>query len=200
MIESEIARGFGEALTAAVGAWAISRVKSQAPSSRERRQLRYSEFYLLVGWAGIVLFTFCLLMATLSENPSGHSWWVQGIFGGFALLSGMLVRMYHRCALDYSKEAIRYQPLWGEPFSFTWRDVSKVSYNPLGEWWRLRVDKGRSVRVGVMMHGAADFMQTLATLGKVSIAPVGLRNGKVLRFYGPSSEPSMRSSSPSDQA
>lgn len=187
-------------LTTSITAWLVGKVRFQATSSEGRRVLKYSKGFLAAGWVGVVFFGGILILTVFSDNPTGHSVKVQGGFAGFALLGALLVRMYHRCSLEYGDETITYQPLWGEPISFVWADVKKATYNSLAEWWRLRLEDGRSARVGMMMHGAVEFMQTLARRGKVSIDSVTLKNGTRVHFYASPSDASMRRNSPSDQA
>ena len=163
--------------------------------------LKYGNDYLIGGWIGVLFFGGGLIFVSRLNDPSGLPWLPLGVLTAFVLFFATLICTYCRCRLVYVEEMLHYQPLWGKPIIFLWKDVKEVTYNRRTEGWRLRLEDGRSVRVAVSMHGAVEFMQTLAQRGKVSIAPMVLRrHGTLIHFPFSPNDASMRRNSPNDHA
>lgn len=169
-------------VSAVVFGWLANSIKFQASADGSKRTLRYNKAYLATGWAGFLFCAACEIAMCYSQSPSA-TWQVRAGFAAFGLLGVFMIASYLRCALTYDDNGACYHPVWGQPVTFGWKDVTNVDFATLEECWRLQLQNGRKVKVGIMMNGAVEFMQALSRRGGVAVPCVIFRNGRRADFY-----------------
>ena len=166
-----------------VTGWVFRKVKTTVPpTAGDVRTLRYHRAYAIVGWVGVLLCVSLAMGVILSEDMPLVLWIDLPACGLFALLSFVPVVMYQRYMLVYDADSIRYSPLWGQGFGFTWSDIEAVRFSGMAQWWRLHLRDGRNVRVGTYMHGALEFIQTVAARTHLRLPTARLPDGRAVTY------------------
>lgn len=165
--------------------WLFQTIRTTTPpATGDLRTLRHHFGYAIIGWAGLLFFLALAVGVSLSSEARRAAWFCLPVFGFFALLSAVLIVMYHRCTLTYDAVSIRYSPLWGRAFTFAWADIETVRFSGVAQWWRLRLRDGRNARVSTYMHGALEFMQVLAARTRLSLPAARMPDGRTVTLSG----------------
>ncbi len=186
-VESGSSSGVGGVVGGLVGAlfsaWLASRMRNtKAEILGGNSTLLYHKAYLALGWITFGLFATAAVASQFSEENGRVKVMCLGIFGGFALLGLMLVTMYYRCRISWHDETLQCSRLFGAPFHFTWKDVMRVKFSAVAQWWILFLQDGRKVRVSTYMAGAVDFMRQIKERSEVFVPPGVLTSGEKIDF------------------
>lgn len=164
-------------------AWLARRMRhSKAEVRGETSALFYSKAYLAIGWITTGLFGTAAIASQFSDENERVKMMCLGIFGGFTLLGLVLIAMYYRCRITWQGEELQCMRLFGAPFHFTWKDVTRVQFAGMAQWWILFLKNGRKVRVSTTMAGAAEFMRDVKTRAEVYVPPGYLSGGEKIEF------------------
>jgi hypothetical protein len=162
--------------------WLIKRTRREVPAEADgSRILRYSAGYGVIGFVGLAGGVamgagaiICVLGYIEPEWPGQLSLlaWACGVLGlAFVLMSVFLLKAWRHASLRWSTESAQYSPAWGRSFHFTWDDIREVRYSRASSWWLIVLQNGRKARIGILMHGAVQFMQEVSLRTRLCIPP-----------------------------
>ncbi len=83
------------------------------------------------------------------------------VFGGFALLSALVVSGFFLERHDVSEEGIASRNFVGAAKYIRWSDLRSVRYVSPMKWFRLETQSGTVERVSVMLRGLPEFARLL---------------------------------------
>jgi hypothetical protein len=167
--------------------WLVSKIPRDAPSAAGGvKVLRHHKFLNYLGWlCGILFAVFYVgsVVVTLMGRE-GLATLIIGscVFLPLTILSIVLVVQYRKCTITFDENRVTAVPLMGEPISFTWSDVKRVTFSHLAGWYVIKLLDGRRIRVSPYMVGTVEFMQTIADNSGVTIPAASLPNGTRLEI------------------
>lgn len=173
-MNSDTVRMLTTAATVMVLFWVIGRIRRSADENNDGfKSLRYSSAYAGVGWIALIFFGGLLLFTSFGSNTKDKAMYCLA-FGVFMLGGAFFVASARRCEISYNQSGVRCQPLFGQAFSFEWKDVTSVRFSAMGGWWTFRLSNGRKARVGFFMDGAREFIESARARVGVSIPSSGI--------------------------
>ena len=168
---------------ATLSAWLAGKMRhSKVEFDGTHSALIYSKVYLILGWITVGFFGTAAIGSQFSGENERVKIMCLGIFGGFSLLGLMMIAMYYRCRITWQGEELRCRRLLGRPMDFTWKDVTRVKFAGMAQWWILFLRDGRKVRVSTYMGGAAEFMKQVRERAEVFVPPGILPNREKIEF------------------
>ncbi len=122
--------------------------------------LSYPPLYEGIGWVGFIFFLVLFVAASFSAKPDERPFCLV-TFGGFSVLSALMIVWRRRAKIEYDESGVTYHPLFASAYRVEWMSVTSIDYSRVSQWWRLRTTDGRCIRVSLMMNGHRDFLDRL---------------------------------------
>ncbi|MBP3520544.1 MAG: hypothetical protein J6J87_04275 [Oscillospiraceae bacterium] len=104
--------------------------------------VRPEKFYLVIGWAGVVLFG-GLLVADIRFLEGIGGWLCGAVFLFFVGLDVWLILAFHNWRLEVDGTQFRYRNIWGKETRFCLEEVAEVKLRALSGIWELRDREGK---------------------------------------------------------
>ncbi|UXH77596.1 hypothetical protein [Roseateles amylovorans] len=112
---------------------------------------------LILGIVGVVLFTGCIVAASVSARRDAAATAALPIFVALALLSLWALL---ECLLDrheVSDQGLTYRRTVRANGHAAWSDVQQVVYSDFMKWWVVRLRNGESIHISALHTGQAEF-------------------------------------------
>jgi hypothetical protein len=138
----------------------VARSRSRPRPVGSTNRLHHPKSTLIIGLAGLLLFTAIAVVSNVYANATTH-WWTTAIFVGFALLAVPIIGDYFAAQHEVSPEGLRYGRLLGSGGFMRWSELKTIRFSDSMKWFRLESQSGQVVRLSVMLMGLPIFAELL---------------------------------------
>ncbi len=112
---------------------------------------------LILGIVGVVLFTGCIVGASVSARRDDAATAALPIFLALAMLSLWVLLECLMDRHDVSDRGLTYRRTVRSNGHAAWSEVQRVEYSDFMKWWVVRLRDGETIRISALHTGQAEF-------------------------------------------
>lgn len=136
-----------------VAAWLVRWIRRRAASApvAPTGDLRYPTGLKVVFWIGAAFFFGLVVVSNTVGKNATTTGWTTAAFTAFALLNGVML-WWMRSSVHVDADGLAYPTLLRRA-TMRWRDVVRVQYAPVNQWFVLESADGQKARLSTLLQG-----------------------------------------------